>query len=116
MVTFMKNGGFMDTSGNRIYMSGSLNESRQALVHNAENINLHTDWWSVNDRQRIDEAETSFEQLWNNRHPQIKVLTMPETVSRRLVHIAEKVDHPVEETRAGFRICDPDLCIVSTVL
>jgi superfamily II DNA or RNA helicase len=87
---------FTDAVGSRIYMSGSLNESRQALVYNAENINLHTDWWGNSDQQRINEAATSFEQLWNNDNPHIKVLTLPEAVSRRLVRIAENVAHPFE--------------------
>jgi len=77
-------------------MSGSLNESRQALVYNAENINLHTDWWGDSDQQRINEAAISFEQLWNNDNPHIKVLTLPEAVSRRLVRIAENIAHPPE--------------------
>ena len=87
---------FTDASGSRISISGSLNESRQALVHNAENISLHTDWWGTSDQHRINEAEASFEHLWNNQNPHIKVLTLPEAVSLRLVHIAKKVDHPVE--------------------
>lgn len=87
---------FTDAVGSRIYMSGSLNESRQALIYNAENINLHTDWWGNSDQQRINEAATSFEQLWNNDNPHIKVLTLPEAVSQRLLRIAENVSHPFE--------------------
>ena len=87
---------FTDAAGDRIAISGSLNESRRALVHNAENINLQADWWGPNDQQRIDEAAASFEQLWKNENPYIRVLTLPEAVRQRLVQIAEGVRRPFE--------------------
>lgn len=34
-----------DAQGNRLYGSGTLNESMTALVLNAENIDVHCDWW-----------------------------------------------------------------------
>ncbi len=89
-------GVFTDAEGNRIYISGSLNESRQALVHNAENINLNTDWWGESDRQRIDEAAASFEYLWSNENLHIKVLSLPEAVAQRLIQISQNVKHPTE--------------------
>ncbi|MCF8095875.1 MAG: hypothetical protein K9J79_11005 [Desulfobacteraceae bacterium] len=84
---------FTDAAGDRIYISGSLNESRRALVHNAENINLHTSWWGRSDQQRIEEAAASFETLWKNENPFIRVLTLPEAVTQRLIHIAGNVGH-----------------------
>ncbi len=87
---------FTDAQGARIYISGSLNESRRALVHNAENINLHTDWWGDSDRQRIDEAVASFDSLWNNQNPYIAVLNLPDAVSRKLIQIGQAVGYPRE--------------------
>lgn len=87
---------FTDAKGDRIYMSGSLNESRQALVHNAENIALHTDWWGDVDRIRIDDAAASFEHLWRNKNPYIKVMSLPEAVSQRMIQIGHNVNHPKE--------------------
>ena len=71
-------------------------EMVRALIHNAENINLHTTWWGRSDQQRIDDAAASFESLWKNENPYIRVLTLPEAVTQRLVHIAAKVGHPKE--------------------
>ena len=34
----------VDKNGNHIYGSGSLNESKTALMYNAENIDIHCDW------------------------------------------------------------------------
>jgi len=87
---------FKDASGNRIHISGSLNESKQALVHNAENIDIHAEWWGDIDRQRVDEAEIEFERLWNDENPYIRVLTLPEAVQQRMIDIGKKVKHPLE--------------------
>jgi SNF2 family DNA or RNA helicase len=87
---------FTDVKGDRISISGSLNESRQALVHNAENINLHADWWGPSDKQRINEAESSFQQLWENENPHIRVLTLPEAVREKLIRIAGGIKRPCE--------------------
>jgi hypothetical protein len=35
---------FTDAAGNRLYASGSLNESRTGLALNAENFDVHGDW------------------------------------------------------------------------
>jgi superfamily II DNA or RNA helicase len=87
---------FTDAHGNRLYASGSLNESRTALTRNAENLDVHCDWHGERDRQRVDEAEQEFELLWQNHHPAFRVLTLPEAVHRRLVRLAAGVSRPVE--------------------
>jgi hypothetical protein len=87
---------FADANGHRLYVSGSLNESRTALTLNAENIDVHCDWYSERDRQRVEEAEREFHVLWEDRHPSLRVLTLPEAVRRRLLMLAEGVTQPVE--------------------
>lgn len=85
-----------DQLGNHLYGSGTLNESKTALMINAENIDIHCDWWGKTDRQRVVEAKESFENLWGNHVSHIPVMTLPEAVKRRLIKLAEGVDHPVE--------------------
>ncbi len=87
---------FTDAAGEQIAISGSLNESRRALVRNAKNINLHADWWGASDRQRIDEAGTSFEQLWSNENPYIRVLSLPEALREQLIRLADGIHRPLE--------------------
>ena len=87
---------FADAYGHRLYVSGSLNESRTALILNAENIDVHCDWYGERDRQRVEEAEREFHVLWEDQHPSLRVLTLPEAVRRRLLTLAEGVTHPVE--------------------
>ncbi|MGE3536743.1 MAG: helicase-related protein [Candidatus Tectimicrobiota bacterium] len=85
-----------DADGNRLYVSGSLNESRTALTLNAENIDVHCDWHGARDRQRVDEAAQEFQLLWDNQHPHLRVLSLPDAVRQRLLRIGVEVSHPVE--------------------
>ncbi len=71
---------FTDADGNRLYVSGSLNESKTALQINAENIDVHCDWKSEEAAQRADEAQADFEALWSDQHPAFRVLPIPEAV------------------------------------
>lgn len=92
----MKWGLFTDARGNRIYISGSLNESRSALVLNAENIDVHCDWRGETDRMRAEEAEREFEALWQDQNPAFRVLSLPEAVRKQLIQIAEGISRPLE--------------------
>jgi len=85
-----------DESGNRMYGAGTLNESKTALVLNAENIDVHCDWWGKTDCWRVDKAVESFESLWAGRVPHMPVMSLPEAVHRRLLRFAAGINHPVE--------------------
>jgi hypothetical protein len=78
---------FNDGAGNRIFISGSLNESKTALVHNAENIDLQADWWEGMERRSLEDAQAAFDALWNNKSPYTRVLSLPEAVRQRFVQI-----------------------------
>ena len=45
-----------DEFGNRLYGAGTLNESKTALTLNAENIDIHCDWWGETYRLRVESA------------------------------------------------------------
>lgn len=87
---------FRDRQDNALYVSGSMNESRQALVVNAENIDVHCSWQGQVETQRSREAQQEFDLLWSNNHPHFQVLSLPEAVHRRLVSLAEDLVRPVE--------------------
>lgn len=78
-----------DGAGDRLYISGSLNESKTALLLNAENIDVHCAWRSEEGRERADEAEAEFAVLWANEHPAFRVLTLPDAVKAKLISFAE---------------------------
>lgn len=87
---------FTDAEGNRLYITGSLNESKTSLVLNAENIDVHADWWDDISKQRADDAEQDFEGMWNDFNPHVKVMPLPEAVRQRLIKIGHHVKLPVE--------------------
>lgn len=98
-----------DELGNRLYGAGTLNESRTALVLNAENVDIHCDWWGETDRRRVDEAEEAFERLWNDRVRHLRVMTLPEAVRQRLIRLADGIERPLEVdgTSAAPRVVEP---------
>ena len=87
---------FGDNDGNRLYVTGSLNESRTALVHNAENIDVHAQWWGAIEQRRIEDAQGAFETVWNDQNPHLRVLSLPDAVRQHLVKIGEQVKVPLE--------------------
>ncbi len=76
-----------DEWGNRLLASGSLNESRTALQLNAENLDIHCDWWDRRSRQRVDTAETDFQLMWEGKNPYIAVMSLPKAIQTRLISI-----------------------------
>lgn len=76
-----------------IYGGGSLNESKTALIQNAENIDVSRDWLGGTDLERVKQAQTDFELLWNNQLAHMEVKTLPDAVQERL--IAFYKSHPV---------------------
>ena len=85
-----------DEEGHRLYGSGSLNESRTALTLNAENIDIHCDWTSSVDGERVEGAEQDFDRLWSNGNPHMRVLPVPEAVKQRLVQLKNLRNRPTE--------------------
>ncbi len=85
-----------DEYGNRLYGSGTLNESKTAFMLNAENVDIHCDWHGQRDRRRVDDAAFAFEDLWEGRVPHVPVLTLPDAVKKRLIVLTEGVSRPTE--------------------
>ena len=85
-----------DEDGNRLYGGGSLNESKTALVLNAENIDIHCDWKSDDNCARTDGAVQDYERLWANDCPHMRVLQLPDAVQARLVHLKDLSNRPTE--------------------
>jgi superfamily II DNA or RNA helicase len=73
-----------------LYAAGSLNESKTALVLNAENLDVHCSWESSASAQRVAKKRQVFEQLWRNENPSLPVYTLPEAVRQRLLSISEQ--------------------------
>lgn len=85
-----------DESGDKLYGSGSLNESLTALEINAENIDVNCSWESSREKQRVDSGITDFNRLWVNKHPSFRVFKLPEAVKNRIVKLKYLRHEPTE--------------------
>lgn len=84
-----KNGIFEDSEGNKVYFTGSQNETLSAKVFNYEQIEVHTSW--NGGATRIAKREERFEQLWtNNRGDRISVIDFPTAVELKLFESYKK--------------------------
>ena len=78
-----------DAHDDRLYISGSLNESRTALHLNAENIDVHCSWRGADSAARVADAERRFALLWADENAAMRVMPLPEAVQRRLIEFAK---------------------------
>lgn len=87
---------FRDAEKNRLVAAGSLSESKTALTLNAENVVVRCDWEGDKDAQFADQVDASFETIWNDEDPGLRVLTLPDAVRERLIQVAASVAKPKE--------------------
>ena len=87
---------FADEADSRLYASGSLNESRTALEKNAENIDVHCDWWGGRDLQRVEDAQRDFDNIWEGHSPSIRIMSLPDAVRERLIALGDSPALPTE--------------------
>jgi superfamily II DNA or RNA helicase len=83
-----------DAHGDRLYLSGSLNESRTALHLNAENIDVHCSWRGEDAAARVADGENRFALLWGDRNAAMRVMPVPEAVRQRLIEFAKSAPLP----------------------
>lgn len=89
-----KIGIFTDDEGNKVYFSGSANETVNAKLHNAENIDVTKSWSSDSDRYKIELQSDYFDKLWNNQlGERLQVISFPEAVEKRLFTSYKKSEH-----------------------
>lgn len=93
-----------DEAGDRIAGSGSLNESRTALVVNAENVSVSCDWEGGREAKRVKQAVQDFEALWTNQNPHMHVYKLPEAVQKKLVKLKTLRNRPTEIDGTVLRI------------
>lgn len=77
-----KVGIFYDQGDNYVAFSGSTNESREALVHNYECIDVYPSWEIPSRAQRKREH---FQALWDGVAPGAKTYSFPEAAKRKLI-------------------------------
>ena len=72
-----KIGLFVDNEGNKIVISGSMNESRTAMTENFESFDVACGW-KQGDAERVAIRENDFYQMWNNEQSDLQIIDFPE--------------------------------------
>lgn len=97
-----KIGIFIDSDGNRVAFTGSVNETKGGFVNNFESIDVYRSW---NDSEgRTIRKETDFDRLWNNTTNNVLVIDFPTAAKEILVKRApiEKPDMETVEINKNF--------------
>lgn len=56
-----------DNFSNKVYFSGSLNETKAAFLNNYESITVVKNWSNESDKRTIDSEDSNFDMLWQNK-------------------------------------------------
>ena len=88
-----KFGIFQENGGDSVAFHGSQNDSAKAF-RNYESISVFYSWVDVREGLRVSEHQNRFEQLWNNRDPNVRVLNLPEAIRQRLVLFTDGAGRP----------------------
>lgn len=83
-----KTGVLEDNDGNIIAFNGSMNETRSGFVQNYESIDVFCSWDGGKDEVRVLDKKKSFEKLWNNEIPTMKIVDFPEAAFSEIDKIA----------------------------
>ncbi len=76
-----KIGLFIDSEGNEVAFSGSLNESDNAFSNNFESVQVFKNW---EEPKRVNIISDDFDKLWDDRTKKLKICTFPEAVKSAL--------------------------------
>ena len=72
-----KIGIFEDNEGNKIAISGSMNESETAISENFESFQVFCGW-KEGDKERVATCENDFDAMWGNNQSALQVFSFPE--------------------------------------
>ena len=90
-----KFGIFLEDGGDCVAFHGSQNDSAKAF-RNYESISVFYSWVDARESLRVSEHQNRFEQLWNNRDPNVRVLNLPEAIRQKLVQFTDSTGRPYQ--------------------
>jgi len=82
-----KVGILIDSEGNRISFSGSINETAAGWLENVEEFKVFRNW-EPSERAYVDTDDRKFDRFWSDQSPRVKVIDIPRAVEKRLIEIA----------------------------
>ena len=95
-----KFGIFTDERGRAVVFSGSGNESAAGLQANYERLEISGSWA---DKERYAEYRREFDELWQDTHPDVHTVSLPEALRLNLIKFAPPEPPTVEPSNALAR-------------
>lgn len=89
-----KIGVFRDAHGDLVSFTGSANETMGGLVANFESIEVFEGWQS-RDGERALRIEEDFDELWDDKTPNLRIEPFPDVARDRLVEIGRRPRSPL---------------------
>jgi superfamily II DNA or RNA helicase len=89
-----------DAAGKAVVFNGSGNESAQGLRANYERLEVSSSW---QDKDRFQVYQDEFEALWDDSHPHVHTVTLPEALKQKLIKFAPPEPPVTEPTDALAR-------------
>ena len=75
-----------DNNNNILYFKGSNNETVEAMKKNYESFDVSVNWNDDEfEKEKINNANNSFDRLWNNDVPNIYVMEIPDIVRNKII-------------------------------
>lgn len=99
-IVHAKFGVITDEVGDSLVFSGSGNESASGLVANYENLEVSTSW---EDPERFNYYLKEFESLWQDTHPDVHTVSLPEAIRLQLIKFAPPEPPTVEPSNVVAR-------------
>ena len=99
-----KIGIIIDSIGDKIAFTGSMNETKNGYCENFESIDLYFSWDS-RDLQRINIKEENFDRLWANQTSNLEIFDFTEVIRKKLLNFKRDGRLPeIEEESSIYEI------------
>lgn len=85
-----KVGILMDTEGNELSFSGSINETASAWVNNDEEFKVFKEWTDA--REYFERDRKRFDEIWNGERKNVKVYNLPSAIKSKIIHYSSDFD------------------------
>lgn len=95
---------YIDSDGNRISFTGSMNESSNGFDENFESIYTFCSWKDQSQIDAVAEAERDFDNNWIDNTKKLKVVPFPDIIIDKLLNFRKStVDYTTDEREYGYR-------------
>lgn len=85
-----KYGLIYDAEGNSIFFRGSNNETVASVEKNHERFEVSCSWYKeLNENKKILDASESFEEMWNDNFPGMKIIDLPDVIRSKIIHYSK---------------------------